>query len=188
MFTGCASFPKDSKTIKKPVITNISDINGTYNIAHNEYALINDSTKIVNSSKATLSSYPTFFDEFNNGIFVKQLKIDSIQNYSFSLKILNSKRIEVSYLKNDTVVRQQTMRYILKPNGYLYIKHRNFKIIGIPYILGGFLKKRKRLTLNANNDLIFETVETVSAGMFLLKVVPYLKTYYAKNYKRVEQM
>ena len=186
MFTGCASFPKNSETVKSSKITNINDFNGKYTLAHNEYLSKKDSTSTANYSDVNLSQYPTFFDEFNNGMLVKKLKVDFIQYYTFSLKVLNSKRIEVSYLKNDSIIRQQTMRYKLKANGYINVKHRNFKILGIPYVLGAFIKKRKRLTLNANNDLIFETVEAMSGGAFLLQVVPYLKTYYAKNYKRIE--
>ena len=182
--TSCASFPKRVPTshIDK---TNISNLNGTYSLKHNHAGSTTDSTSIWNLSEAELSPNYTFFDELNNGVFVKSMNIDTSKQYKFTLKIMNSRKMQLDYLENDSIIRSNRIRYKLKEDGFVYLYHRNFKVIGIPYLFGGFNKKRNRLTLTTENNLHFETSEFMSGGILLLKVVPLNKTKYEKIYKRI---
>ena len=172
-------------------IKNINALNGKYNIKAIYSGTTKDTSSSNNFSDADLDHYPTLFDELNNGIFVKAIKLDSLKSYTFSLKILNTKRFEIDFFEDDSIIRQNTMRYKLKDDGYIYIKHRNIKIIGIPYLMGGFKNKRSRLTLNKDNNLLFETTEFRSGGVFYLGfLVPVInfgsKMKYEKTYQRIE--
>ena len=182
--TSCASFP--NRVPPSPINkTNLINLNGTYSLKHNHAASTTDSTSMWYSSEAELSPNYTFFDELNNGVFVKSIKIDTSKQYTFFLKILNSNKMQLDYHENDSIIRSNKIRYSLRNDGYVYLHHRNFKIIGIPYLFGGFHKKRNRLTLTLEQNLHFETSEFMSGGIFLLKVVPLNKSKYQKIYKRV---
>ena len=119
-------------------------------------------------------------------MFTKPLNIDTSKIYTFTLKILNTKKIEINYLKENNILGENSIKYKLKEDGYVYLKNKNFKIRGIPYLLGDFMIRRNRLTLNENNNLLFETSEFNSGGLFLLMVYPYSKMKYEKIYKRVD--
>jgi hypothetical protein len=183
---GCASFPKKRETSSLIKLTNIQQLNGKYSLREIYSGPTKDTASAWNFSESDLGHYPTFFDELNNGMFVKQLKTDASNSYTFTLNILNSKRIEINYFKDDCIINQNTIRYKFKDDGYFYLKNRNFKIKGIPYVLGGFFYKRNRITLNKDNNLLFETSEFMSVGMFLLRVAPFSKMKYEKIYQRLE--
>jgi len=182
--TSCVSFPKrvPSSPINK---TSLSNLNGTYSLKHNHAASTTDSTSMWYLSEDELSPNYTFFDELNNGVFVKSMNIDTSKQYKFTLKILNSKKMQLDYIENDSIIRGNRIRYKLKKDGFVYLHYRNFKIIGIPYLFGGFHKKRNRLNLTTENNLHFETSEFMSGGLFLLKVAPLNKTKYQKIYERI---
>jgi len=164
---GCARFTENQfPAISNINSNNVSLLEGTYFMKHYYPVTLKDSVLDKNSDNEDLKHYPTLFDEINNGLFVNRLKMDSEKNYTFSLKILSPKRIEIDYLEDSLVIRKNTVRYKLKNDGFVYIKHRNLKIIGIPYVLGGINKKRSRFALNEENNLIFETSEFRSGGVF----------------------
>ena len=167
-------------------VDSIQQLNGKYSIREIYSGTTKDTTSAWNFSESDSGHNPTFFDEINNGMFVKNIKTDASNSYTFKLNILNSKQIEINYYKNNHIIRQNTIRYKLKDDGYFYLKNRNFKIKGIPYVLGGFFYKRNRITLNTDNNLLFETSEFMSVGMFLLRVAPYSKMKYEKIYQRLE--
>lgn len=181
---GCASFPKRVPPSHLNA-ANVHNLNGTYNLTESLSAATTDSTSIWNLSESDLSMYPTFFDELNNGILVKGIPIDSTKQYSFSLKILDSKKMQFDYLENDSLVCRNLVRYKLKKDGFVNINHKNFKIFGIPYFFGGFDKKRSRLSLTPENDLLFETSEFRSGAILFLIMDPMTKMKYEKIYKRL---
>lgn len=189
---GCASFPKTQKpSISLLNPSNIKLLEGTYALKHcypvsSEDSIIDKIVTIADSNQ-----YPTLFEEINNGILVKRLKMNSEKKYTFSLKILNSKRFEIDYLEDNLVVRKNSVRYKLKEDGFVHVKHRNFKIIGIPYVLGGINKKRSRLALNEDNYLLFETSEFFSGGVFypgfIIPAIDFAsKSKYKKIYQRID--
>ncbi|MCR8669205.1 hypothetical protein NO995_16075 [Aestuariibaculum sp. M13] len=190
----CASFPKNEfPSISYINRSNISLLEGNYCMKHFNTAYYNDSILHKSVSKEDLNKYPTLFHEINNGLLVRRLKLDSEKAHTFSLKILNPKRIEIDYIEDDLIIRKNSIRYRLKDDGFVYIKHRNFKIIGIPYILGGINQKRNRLALNVDYNLLFETSEFRSGGVFypgfMVPVINFGSTSkYRKIYKRIDEL
>ncbi|WP_242084552.1 hypothetical protein [Aestuariivivens sediminis] len=190
---GCASFPKKkSPSISYINSNNIYLLEGTYSIKHSSSVYSKDSVLDMSFVNEDNNQYLTLFDEINNGVFVKRLEVNSLKSYKFSLKILSTKRIQINYLEDDSLIRRNKIRYKLKEEGYVNLKHRNFKIIGIPYVMGGFKTKRKRLALTKDNDLLFETSEFTTGGVFYPAfIVPAInfgsKTKYKKIYQRINQ-
>ncbi|WP_370479056.1 hypothetical protein [Tamlana flava] len=184
----CACFPKKQFPETSHInANNINLLEGTYAMKN---CFPEDSDGIIDMGLDNDESnqYPTFFHEVHNGLLVKPLKINSKKNYTFSLKISSPKRIEIEYLEDDLIVRKKNIRYTLKEDGFVYIKHRNFKIIGIPYVLGGFNKKRSRLALNEDNYLLFETSEFTSGGVFYAGFIAPVINFASKSkYKKIYQ-
>jgi len=191
MATSCASFPKRQfSSFSNIKSDNINSMEGTYALKHCYPVYLKDSIIDMTFINEDLNRYPTLFDEVNNGVFVKRLDMYSGKNYTFSLKILSPKRIEINYFEDDHIIRKNKIRYKLKEDGFVYIKHRNFKIIGIPYVFGGLRKKRSRLTLNEDGNLFLETSEFRSEGVFYPGfIVPAIdfasKSKYKKVYERI---
>lgn len=181
---GCASFPKKTPS---PYLnaSNINDLNGKYAIKEIYSGPTKDTTSSWNFTDSDLGTYPTFFDELDNRFLKKAIVIDNEKRYFLGLEILNSKKIKLNFIKDGHIFKQKTIRFILKDDGYIYLCNNNFKSRGIPYIIGDFNKKRIRLTLNKDNDLLFETSEFSSGGLFLLMVYPIGKMKYEKIYHRI---
>lgn len=181
----CASFPK---TIVNPYIINeenINSVNGRFSIKEINRSSLTDSTSF-SYSKTDIGFDHNIFDEIDSRLLTKSIKIDSSESYTFDLKVLNPKWIELNYLANEKSIRKQIIKYKIKEDGYLYLKNRNFKIKGIPYLFGEFNVKKNRITLNKENNLIFESSEFSSGGVALLMVYPVSKAKYQKIYKRIE--
>ena len=181
----CGHFPKN---IINPHITtteNIQLLNGKYTMYEIVRKPLTDSTAI-SYSKADIGFNHTFYDELDRGLFSKTLKIDSLKSYNFTLQILNSKKIQINYFENGIKIRQHTINYKLKTDGYVYLRNKNFKVNGIPYLIGEFNVKRSRLTLNNKKQLIFQSSQFSSGGIALLMVYPLGKAKYQKIYQRLD--
>ena len=179
----CATFPKTVENQHIINKENVNSLNGKYSIKEIYRSSLTDSASFSYSAK-DIGGPRTFFDEIDNRMLAKPIEIDSFKSYCFVLKVLNSKHIEIGYLENETRIRQQTIKYKLKDDGYLYVKYRNFKIRGIPYLFGDFDHKKIRLTLNKDENLLLQTSKFSSGGVALLMVYPVGKEKYLKIYER----
>ncbi len=182
---GCACFPKKQETTQYLNKGNINALNGTYGIKPIYASQTVDSTSMWYSER-NLTSYSTLFKELDSRIIQKEIDIEEGKMYGMGLEILNEKIIKLKFIKEDSIVKQKRIGYRLKDDGYLYLKNNNFKMRGIPYLLGDFNKKRSRITLNKENNLLFETSEFSSGGLFFLKVYPIAKMKYEKVFERIE--
>jgi hypothetical protein len=184
-FISCATFPK---TIENQYIINkenVNSLNGKYSLNEIYRSSLTDSTSFSYSTR-DIGGPLTFFDEIDSRMFAKRIVIDSSKSYYFILKVLDSKHMEIDYLENEKSIRQQTLKYKLKGDGYIYLKNRSFKIKGVPYLFGDFSVKKIRLTLNKEKYLLLETSEFSSGGVALLMIYPVGKLKYQKIYKRKE--
>ena len=184
-FISCATFPK---TIENQYIINkenVNSLNGKYSLNEIYRSSLTDSTSFSFSTR-DIGGPLTFFDEIDSRMFAKRIVIDSSKSYYFILKVLDSKHMEIDYLENEKSIRQQTLKYKLKGDGYIYLKNRSFKIKGVPYLFGDFSVKKIRLTLNKEKNLLLETSEFSSGGVAFLMIYPVGKLKYQKIYKRKE--
>jgi hypothetical protein len=112
------------------------------------------------------------------------MKIDNLDNYTFEIKLIENHQIEVSYLKHKISFRKFILEYDLREDGYIYLKNRNFKILGIPFLWGGIDIRKLRLNC-VDNYLIIEEVYH-SSGAILL-IFGDSKTWnYTNKYERTE--
>jgi len=183
-FISCATFPKNIANQYIINKENVNSLNGKYSLNEMYRSSLTDSTSF-SFSNSDVGFNHTFFDEIDSRMFAKRIEIDSLKSYYFVLKVLNSKNIEIIYLENESSIRRQTIKYNLK-DGYVYLKNRNFKIKGIPYLIGDFGIKKIRVTLNKEKNLLLETSEFSSGGVALLMVHPVGKLKYQKIYERKE--
>lgn len=183
---GCASFPRNPGYEQFLDRGDLFELNGKYEHVPIYSGPTKDTLSYWNFSNGDLGIYPTFFDEMDNGWLTRKTKIDPEKNYSFVLDVVKYNILSIHYLENDSVIRQKNIRFRMRKDGYLYLQNMNFKIRGIPYVFGDIDKKRIRLTLNKDRDLVFETSEFNSGGMFLLSVNPISKMKYEKIFLRIE--
>lgn len=181
----CATFPRAIVNPYSVNEENINSLNGKYSIIEISRSSLTDSTSF-SYSKKDIGFDHTIFDEIDSRLLTKRIEIDSSKNYALELKILNPKRIGLYYFQNEKAIRQLMIKYKIKDDGYLYLKNRNFKIKGIPYLFGEINVKKNRITLNKESNLIFESSEFSSGGVALLMVYPVGKAKYQKIYKRIE--
>lgn len=179
----CASFPKNIENPHFLHRDNINSLNGKYDVIGFHPDSITDRA-ILNH--LGFSYYPTFYDEIDNNWLSKSIKINTSKSYSFILKILNFKKLKIYYIENDVVISEKEIKYKLKKDGYLYLKNKNLRFLGIPYLFGEIDLKRIRLTLNKEHNLLFELSEFESGGLFLLMVYPVGKTKYKKIFSRMD--
>lgn len=187
LYVSCASFPKQHNPGKGLSLNTLKQLEGDYRVEHYTTKPTKDSTAVWNFSEPDLGRYPTLFDEINNGLFVKEFRVDPEKTYCVSIHSVTNQKLRMYYYENNILIKQNTLRFRLKDDGYLYLRYRNFKIIGLPYLLGGIKLKRNRITLDDDHNLVFETSEVTSGGVILLFVFnPVFKSKYEKIYQRIE--
>lgn len=176
LFFSCGVFEDRNGNFQKIDITNVNMLNGTYSVFAN------------NKLK---TEYP-YFDNANEKFYRKYgrgekdtISFDTISGGKFKLKIIDNKKLKIDFIKNEKVIKSQTLKYKFKNDGFLYVKNRNIIISGIPYIFGGVDVKKIRIALNQNNELIINDIFD-STGALLL-IFGDAKVWESTNeYKRVE--
>ena len=109
-----------------------------------------------------------------------------MKTYSFDLKVLNPKKLKVSYLENGEIFRERILKTKLKKDGYLYLKNKNVGFLLVPYIAGAIDIKRTRLTKSENGNIVFDVVNHRS-GAFLIVVFLDGRTWkYRQEYQQIE--
>lgn len=173
----CATFPKS--TANKQLLTenNLKRINGQYKVRAVKDSLLDN----------TYIDHHNAFEKFYRGKVRGSrdtMKFDNLDNYTFAIKLIENNQIEVDYLKDKISFRKFTLECDFKEDGYLYLKNKNFKILGVPYLFGGIDIRKIRLCA-VDNYLIIEEVYH-SSGATLL-IFGDSKTWnYINKYERTE--
>ncbi len=161
---GMASCASYDKSVENPSFlnkTNYKKLNGTYQA----------NTKKDSFRFSTGDWYVydyNFLHEIDRKLWKDTLGLDTVSEYSFRLEARSQKSLRVLYLKNDSVFRERNLKTRLTNKGYIQLKNKNLKIIGLPGIAGGYDQKRIRLTVNDNNDLVIDNAEGSYAAMMIL--------------------
>lgn len=161
-FCSCAPFPKYYSNKQPLTQTTISRVNGHYKVN----ALI-DTDSLENYSDSIRNNAFAKFFRGNGRGSRETMEVDNFNTYSFSVKVLSSKIIEIQYFKDGVSFRRFILEYELKNDGFVYLKNKNFKFSGIPYILGGIDIKRLRFTV-FDKSLIIDEVYHSSGGLLLI--------------------
>ncbi|MFC0605863.1 hypothetical protein [Winogradskyella pulchriflava] len=180
LFQSCASFDNDLTNPYPLNESNLSELDGIYEIKQVDYDTV---FKKFNQQMWTGNN---FLEEIDRKLIKDTLHLDSLKNYKFGLKVLNKKKIRISYIENDTIFRERMLKAKLKKDGFLYLKNKNTGFLLVPYIAGAIDIKRTRLSKSEDGNLIFDYSHHRS-GAFL--IIAFLDGRTWKNrleYKRIE--
>ena len=159
---------------------NLSELNGKYEIMFLEF------DSISNTYKSKESIHRNFITETNLKSEKKAIELDRLKKYHFELKAISSKKIRITYLENGKILQEKVVKTELKKDGYLYLKKKKLKFIGVPYLFGRFDLTKTRLSLDKNKNLILD-ISNLSSGAALFVVFLNSKTHkYREKIKRTE--
>ena len=156
----CASFSKQA--LVSPIKQgNLDRLNGTY-------AIIAQQDSDENNRDG---AYFNAIEKFDRK-YAKNLR-DSVvrygtDSYFVRLNILNEKETKIHFMKNETVRRTLSVKSKLKKDGFLYIKNRHLRWMGLPYVFGILDKKRIRIGVDTNENLVVDESHHSSLGFLIL--------------------
>lgn len=160
---------------------NLNELNGRYGIV--AVKIDGDSFSRINDNWTE----DNFFTENNRGYLKRNMQLDSLKSYSFELKILSSKSLQISYIEDDKILCERIIKTKLKKDGYLYLRNKNVLPILIPFILGGMDVKRTRISKFENGDVVLDVANHQSFGFILLSSYYDSMTYkYRLQYKKID--
>lgn len=160
LIQSCATFPKSSTNQQRLTENNLTRINGQYKVKAERDSLIDN----------TLNQYHNAFKKFYRGKgrgSKDTMKVDILDNYTFEIRLIEKKHIEVIYLKDNISVRKFKLKYELKADGYVYLKNKNLKVSGVPYLFGSIDIKKLRLSF-IDNYLIVEEIRHSSGAILFI--------------------
>ena len=171
LFDACGAFSSKVTLEDKIAITKntLETLNGTYEI----------SPFVVKSKSSNwyLKDYDTKFQshlDFYGNIKTNNKK-DSIynaitkdyNNYLLKIEINSDKKLQLNLIKQNETVDSFNLKYTIK-NGYVYIKNKNLRIFGLPYLLGEIDIYRVRMCLNKKGDIILQHCSFSGAGILII--------------------
>ena len=180
LLQGCASFDKDLTNPYPLNESNLSELDGVYDIKQIDY---DTAFKKFDRQMWTGNN---FLPEIDRKLIKDTLHLDSLKNYKFGLKVLNKKRVRISYIENDTVFRERTLNAKLKKDGFLYLKNKNTGFLLVPYIAGAIDIKRTRLSKSENENLILDYSNHRSGAFLILAFLDGRTWKNRLEYKRIE--
>ena len=183
LLMSCASFNKNH-SFKNEVKLNensISLLNGSYTLNPRIELNKGRSGKSYFTDKGDLNR-TNLYNFFNNSS--RSLNDFQDSTYLVKLKVINKNEILIFRYNNDQKMDSVLLKYKLKSNGYIYIKNKNFKINGVPYLFGGFELNRVRMTVSNENNLVINSTHYFY-GSFLILFGDARKTLNNGIYKRI---
>jgi len=155
----------------------VKSLNGTYRV----WDLEREHWKSME-----LWKYDDFFHEIDRKLLKDTLPWDTTITRKFKLEIINKNKLQVSYIKNDTVNRTRVIKANLKKDGYLYLKNKNVGFVLVPFIVGAIDVKQTRMGLNESGDLIFDVAKYRGGALFFFIFLDWQNSAYRKTYQRVK--
>ena len=155
----CGVFRDKHENYQRINAGNVAILNGNYSI----FAFKEPDEKYPFYDNAN----EKFYRNYGRGV-ADTLKFDSLSSGNFKISVLNKDEINFKFIKNKKVVRNQTLKYKIKDDGFLYIKNRNTTIKGVPFLFGGVDVRKVRIALNPNKDLLINDVFDSSGAILLI--------------------
>ncbi len=156
-FQSCASFKKNLINQNPLTEKTLTDLNGKYGISNSKADSVSNNYWVYNN----------FLTEIDRKLLKDTLQFDTLKTYHVELKVLNKKKLKISYLENSIIFRERIIKTKLKSDGYLYLKNKNVGFLFVPYIAGAIDIKKTRLTTSKNGNLIFD-IANHRSGAFLI--------------------
>ncbi len=162
---GCLTIPKYQKSAVKP-IQEIRLLEGTYSNFNNNGINNRNAYQLINwKANNVFSGDTTYFSAFN-------------------IRILNDRTLSFSFSNSLGRTETKNIKYRMKNNGFIFLRNRNFRLTGIPYILGYYDIKKMEIGLTEKNELIINGVEKGEGAILIVLGSGYPKTNFSLTYDR----
>lgn len=100
------------------------------------------------------------------------------------IKILSEKELQFIFIDNQKNRFDYRSRYRID-NGTVYLKNRNFRLTGIPYLFGGYKIHKAELTKNYNANLILNAVHIDEGAFLFIFPASIPRSYYQNTYEKI---
>ena len=156
LFLSCGVYRDKQENFTKINSENVTLLNGNYSV----FAERKPNVKYPFQNYANEKFYRKYGREYDT------IKFDTISGGSFNISIANDKEINIKFIRDNQVLRKQTLKYKIKDDGFLHIKNRNTIFRGLPFIFGGIDVRKIRIALSENSELLINDVYS-GYGAFL---------------------
>ncbi|GGI24719.1 hypothetical protein [Pedobacter mendelii] len=164
LLCSCASIKKYEESDLKE-IRNVKEIEGEYE---------NKSFENENLKYTSIKSYIDFRNRVKNTSEIKSVKI----------LILNDKKIQFTFKTENGNESNYETEYKLSANGLIFLKNKNFRLTGLPYIFGGYQINKTELGLTKENQLILNGVKVDEGAVLIILQASFPKTNFRNRYNR----
>ncbi|WP_299113378.1 hypothetical protein [uncultured Winogradskyella sp.] len=148
LFLSCAGI-KRYKNENQKKVSDIKSIEGTYN------NMLQDSIKLYHNS-------------FNGEINWRKKNRDTTSFETFKISVLNQKFLKIDFFKNDSLAKSRIIKYRLRNNGFVKLRNQNFRVSGIPYLLGEYDIMKYELGLTKDDNLILNGYKEQAGGLLIV--------------------
>lgn len=164
LLCSCASIKKYEESDLKE-IRNVKEIEGEYE---------NKSFENENLKYSSIKSYIDFRNRVKDTSEIKSVKI----------LILNDKKIQFTFKTENGNESNYETEYKLSANGLIFLKNKNFRLTGLPYIFGGYQINKTELGLTKENQLILNGVKVDKGAILIILPASFPKTNFRNRYNR----
>ena len=178
--TNCAAFDKNLTNSNQLQKNNLATLNGQYHITEIGF------DSVSKKYHSQLWTRTNFLREIDRKLLKDTLQIDSMKQYSFALKVIHKKKIKITYFENGVIFRERFIKTKLKKDGYLYLKNKNIGFVLIPYVFGALDVKRTRLTLDQDENLVFDSYNHRSGAVFIVGFLNVRTWRNRRTYKKID--
>lgn len=85
------------------------------------------------------------------------------------LNVVDSKRINVLFLdQSGEKLYSKQIKYKIKKNGFVFLKNRNFRLVGIPFVFGEYDVNQFELGISSDNNLIINGFTKEVGGVLIV--------------------
>ena len=123
------------------------------------------------------------YQTINNIINWKANKTDTSKVLRVKINATDQTVEFVSYKLNGQI-NARKVKYVLKDNGFMLLKNRNFRLTGIPYILGYYDIKKIEIGLTNQKDLIINGIEESEGALLFVLGSSSPKHHFEYTFKR----
>lgn len=175
LLSSCASFSKETINPNALNTSNLIEIEGKYavqadEVVHNEYGDFRNS--FYNYLHLNLSRYPSL--------------TDTTVVRSFEIDIIDDRNMKIRFNTTTRSLYELDVKYKLRKDGFVYLKYKNVRLIGAPYIAGRFDFKRTRLTTLPNGDLFVQGANQNSGAFMIIVFLNSSVRRKQNHFKRIE--
>ncbi|OYU85140.1 MAG: hypothetical protein CFE24_03150 [Flavobacterium sp. BFFFF2] len=164
LLSSCATIKK-YEGIDQKKISDVKEIEGEYE---------NGAAQNKNVSFRSIKSYIDFLDKVKDTAAVKSVKI----------AVLNDKKIQFIFKTENGTENKYETGYKLGKNGFIFLKNKNFRFTGLPYIFGGFTINKTEIGLTKQNHLILNGVKVDEGAILLILPASFPKINFTEQYNK----